>query len=167
MYVSGSSDGSIKVWDGASNKCSLSFNRAHEGEEICSVLFSKNGKVHCSFIGFNVMWGVGAQVFLLTVRLVERQGLCCQVVGTVHVEMFDSLHWSGSNRQAAVSQHSSVQPHRRLRYDCVLTPTSHLLSCLNISPSSFCSIQYFSPMRKPSRCVVGIRETASVSDSSI
>ena len=49
MYVSGSSDGSIKVWDGASNKCSLSFNRAHEGEEICSVLFSKNGKVHCSF----------------------------------------------------------------------------------------------------------------------
>ena len=55
MYVSGSSDGSIKVWDGASNKCSLSFNRAHEGEEICSVLFSKNGKVHCSFIGFNVM----------------------------------------------------------------------------------------------------------------
>ena len=55
MYVSGSSDGSIKVWDGASNKCSLSFNRAHEGEEICSVLFSKNGKVYCSFIGFNVM----------------------------------------------------------------------------------------------------------------
>ena len=45
MYVSGSVDGSIKIWDGISNKCSLSFNRAHEGEEICSALFSKNGKV--------------------------------------------------------------------------------------------------------------------------
>ena len=56
------------------------------------------------------------ECFLLTVRLVERQGLCCQVVGTFHVQMFYSLHWSGSNRQAAVSQHSCVQPHRRLRY---------------------------------------------------
>ena len=133
MYVSGSSDGSIKVWDGASNKCSLSFNRAHEGEEICSVLFSKNGKVHCSFIGFNVMWGVGTRVFLLTVRLVERQGLCCQVVGTVHVEMFDCLHWSGSNRQAAVSQHSSVQPHRRLRY----------YHCVNNDITFFVVLKYF------------------------
>jgi len=43
-FVSGSSDGSIKIWDGVSNRCVATFLQAHDGAEVCSVTFSRNGK---------------------------------------------------------------------------------------------------------------------------
>eukprot|EP00102_Acyrthosiphon_pisum_P004376 XP_001947896.1 PREDICTED: cleavage stimulation factor subunit 1-like [Acyrthosiphon pisum] len=43
-FVSSSQDGSIKLWDGISNKCVNTFEKAHDGSEVCSVTFSKNGK---------------------------------------------------------------------------------------------------------------------------
>ncbi|CAI6360445.1 unnamed protein product [Macrosiphum euphorbiae] len=43
-FVSSSRDGSIKLWDGVSNKCVNTFERAHDGSEVCSVTFSRNGK---------------------------------------------------------------------------------------------------------------------------
>ena len=49
MYVSASKDGDIKIWDGVSNKCINTFGKAHEGAEICSVLFSRNSKVQKFF----------------------------------------------------------------------------------------------------------------------
>jgi len=45
LFVTGSKDGNIKVWDGVSNKCVNTFERAHDGAEICSVVFSRNAKV--------------------------------------------------------------------------------------------------------------------------
>jgi len=48
MYVTASKDGSIKVWDGVSNKCVNTYEQAHDGEEVCSVMFSRNAKVLAS-----------------------------------------------------------------------------------------------------------------------
>ncbi len=45
LFVTSSKDGDIKIWDGVSNKCINSFNRAHDGAEVCSVEFSRNSKV--------------------------------------------------------------------------------------------------------------------------
>jgi len=45
LYTSASRDGSIKIWDGVSNRCVNSFVKAHGGSEVCSVTFSRNGKV--------------------------------------------------------------------------------------------------------------------------
>jgi cleavage stimulation factor subunit 1 len=45
--VSGSVDGSIKIWDAVSNRCIATFPtflQAHDGDEVCSVTFSRNGK---------------------------------------------------------------------------------------------------------------------------
>uniref|UniRef100_A0A182PE04 Cleavage stimulation factor subunit 1 n=1 Tax=Anopheles epiroticus TaxID=199890 RepID=A0A182PE04_9DIPT len=44
IYATGSMDGSIKLWDGVSGRCINTFAQAHDGAEICSVVFTKNGK---------------------------------------------------------------------------------------------------------------------------
>lgn len=44
-FVSSSRDGSIKLWDAVSNKCVNTFEKAHDGNQVCSVTFSRNGKV--------------------------------------------------------------------------------------------------------------------------
>uniref|UniRef100_A0A914UWG7 Cleavage stimulation factor 50 kDa subunit n=1 Tax=Plectus sambesii TaxID=2011161 RepID=A0A914UWG7_9BILA len=44
MFVTGSKDGDVKVWDGISNRCVETFQRAHDGAEICSACFTRNGK---------------------------------------------------------------------------------------------------------------------------
>ena len=51
LYVSSSKDGDIRLWDTVSNRCVTVFPRAHDGYEICSVTFSRNGKV---FVKFNI-----------------------------------------------------------------------------------------------------------------
>lgn len=49
-YVTSSRDGSIKVWDGVSNRCINTFQKAHDGAEVCSVEFSRNSKVMSNFL---------------------------------------------------------------------------------------------------------------------
>uniref|UniRef100_A0A914DNU7 Cleavage stimulation factor 50 kDa subunit n=1 Tax=Acrobeloides nanus TaxID=290746 RepID=A0A914DNU7_9BILA len=44
LYVTASKDGDVKVWDGISNRCVETFQRAHDGAQICSSRFTKNGK---------------------------------------------------------------------------------------------------------------------------
>lgn len=44
-YASAGKDGSIKLWDGVSHKCINTFVKAHDGYEVCSVTFTRNGKV--------------------------------------------------------------------------------------------------------------------------
>lgn len=36
---------SLQVWDGVSGRCVQTFSKCHDGMEVCSVLFSRNGKV--------------------------------------------------------------------------------------------------------------------------
>ena len=43
-FVSASVDGSIKIWDAVSNRCIATFLQAHDGDEVCSVTFSRNSK---------------------------------------------------------------------------------------------------------------------------
>ncbi|KAL5238934.1 hypothetical protein ACI65C_006344 [Semiaphis heraclei] len=43
-FVSSSRDGSIKLWDAVSNKCVNTFEKAHDGSQVCSVMFTRNGK---------------------------------------------------------------------------------------------------------------------------
>ena len=42
--MSGSRDGSIKIWDGISSKCVGTISQAHEGAPVGSVAFSRSGK---------------------------------------------------------------------------------------------------------------------------
>ncbi|KAK0061200.1 cleavage stimulation factor subunit 1 [Biomphalaria pfeifferi] len=44
LFVSSSVDGNIKIWDGVSHKCVNTFHKAHDGKEVCSVVFSRNSK---------------------------------------------------------------------------------------------------------------------------
>lgn len=44
VYTTCSNDGTIKLWDGVSNRCVNTFKDAHGGSEVCSVQFSRNGK---------------------------------------------------------------------------------------------------------------------------
>ena len=48
-YASGSRDGSIKLWDGISNKCIATIADAHEGAVVGSVTFSRSGKVSINY----------------------------------------------------------------------------------------------------------------------
>ena len=50
LYATASKDGNIKIWDGVSNKCINTFEQAHEGAEVCSVVFSRNAKVLTSLV---------------------------------------------------------------------------------------------------------------------
>ena len=44
LYASASTDGMIKIWDGVSSNCISTFPRAHDGAEVCSVQFARNGR---------------------------------------------------------------------------------------------------------------------------
>ncbi|CAE1310649.1 CSTF1 [Acanthosepion pharaonis] len=44
LYVTSSKDGDLKLWDGVSNKCINTFKHAHDGQEVCSAVFSRNSK---------------------------------------------------------------------------------------------------------------------------
>ncbi|KAI6214216.1 Cleavage stimulation factor 50 kDa subunit [Aphelenchoides besseyi] len=44
LYVTASKDGNVKVWDGVSNRCVETFQRAHDGAEVTSACFTKNSK---------------------------------------------------------------------------------------------------------------------------
>lgn len=44
IFATSSKDGSIKLWDGVSNKCINTFADAHAHQEVTSVAFSKNSK---------------------------------------------------------------------------------------------------------------------------
>ncbi|XP_008194232.3 cleavage stimulation factor subunit 1 [Tribolium castaneum] len=44
VFATCSKDGNIKLWDAVSNRCINTFQKAHDGLEVCSVVFSKNGK---------------------------------------------------------------------------------------------------------------------------
>uniref|UniRef100_H2ZR08 Cleavage stimulation factor subunit 1 n=1 Tax=Ciona savignyi TaxID=51511 RepID=H2ZR08_CIOSA len=44
IYASGSKDGAIKIWDGVSNRCVATYPEAHDGYDVCSAVFSRNGK---------------------------------------------------------------------------------------------------------------------------
>jgi len=44
LFASCSEDGSIKVWDGVSNRCVQTIQDAHSGQGVCSVQFTKNSK---------------------------------------------------------------------------------------------------------------------------
>lgn len=44
IFATGSKDGSIKLWDGVSNKCINTFADAHAHQEVTSVAFTKNSK---------------------------------------------------------------------------------------------------------------------------
>lgn len=52
-YASAGKDGSIKLWDGVSNRCINTFGKAHDGYEVCSVAFTRNGKVRIYFTIIN------------------------------------------------------------------------------------------------------------------
>ncbi|CAB3366752.1 Hypothetical predicted protein [Cloeon dipterum] len=44
VFASASKDGDIKLWDGVSNKCFNTIHRAHDGQEVSSLCFTRNGK---------------------------------------------------------------------------------------------------------------------------
>lgn len=44
VYVTGSTDGAVKLWDGVSGRCISTLARAHDGAHVCSTVLSRSGK---------------------------------------------------------------------------------------------------------------------------
>lgn len=44
LYVTGSRDGALKIWDGVSNRCVNTLKGAHDNQPVSSVRFSRNSK---------------------------------------------------------------------------------------------------------------------------
>jgi len=83
--VSSSRDGSIKLWDAVSNKCVNTFEKAHDGSQVCSVTFSRNGKVKM-FINMFIFIKIILNNFLLSfvVHLIIRQRFFSETLGVIH-----------------------------------------------------------------------------------
>jgi WD40 repeat protein len=58
MYASGSKDGSIKLWDGVSSKCVNTFKNAHDGNEVSSISFTRNGKVRRKILNCSARFSI-------------------------------------------------------------------------------------------------------------
>ena len=117
VCASASKDGDIKVWDGVSGRCVQTFSKCHDGAEVCSVLFSRNGKVRdvmrsdfsflvcygffffkllisfvaCQYI--NVMLLYNTYCLTLAVHPFLWAGQHSQVVGAVHGSLPHRIHW--------------------------------------------------------------------------
>jgi len=44
IYATASKDGDVKIWDGVSNRVINTYQRAHDGAEVCSTMFTRNNK---------------------------------------------------------------------------------------------------------------------------
>ena len=69
--VTAGRDGDVKLWDGVSNRCVMTLTRAHNGQEISSARFTRNGKVQLTvycvgsdFIQYILPSGMDSQVKL-------------------------------------------------------------------------------------------------------
>lgn len=85
-YVTCSKDGSIKLWDGVSNRCVTTFEKAHDGAEVCSAIFSKNSKYILSSGKDSVvkLWEISTGRTLVKYTGEDAAPLLCSVVTTQH-----------------------------------------------------------------------------------
>lgn len=95
LYVSGSRDGSIKLWDGISSKCVGTISQAHEGAEVGSVTFSRSGKVLSN--SYLIKPRLVLTFSICVVRTVFRHGFICKTLGTFFLALYNSIHWSRHN----------------------------------------------------------------------
>ena len=93
LYVSSSVDGSIKIWDGVSSHCVSTYTKAHDGHEVCSVQFTRNGRVMDFFLSPTNTNQFGFKIRRKVRPLIWKR-LLDKVVGIVHQQMFDRLYWS-------------------------------------------------------------------------
>lgn len=124
IYASGSSDGSIKLWDAVSGRCINTFAQAHDNDEVCSVFFSRNGKVGGVLdLLFLFARSVCLKSYIISrslfplrppVSAVVRQGLDCEIVGAEHQPLPDRVHRRRQRRQAGEQHAGGVQSHRGL-----------------------------------------------------
>lgn len=69
MYATGSLDGTIKIWDAVSCRCINTFDKAHDGAEVCSVSFTRNSKVSEVMLCSNCSIAIHSwSISLLTLR---------------------------------------------------------------------------------------------------
>lgn len=95
LYVSGSRDGSIKLWDGISSKCVGTISQAHEGAEVGSVTFSRSGKVLSN--SYLNKPRLVLTFSICVVRTVFGHGFICKTLGTLFLALYYSIHWSRHN----------------------------------------------------------------------
>lgn len=76
IYATSSKDGDIKLWDGVSNRCVSTYEKAHSNDEVCSVNFSRNGKYLLSSGKDSVcrLWEIATGRPLLTYTGAELSG---------------------------------------------------------------------------------------------
>lgn len=134
VYATGSLDGSIKLWDAISGRCINTFDKAHDGAEVCSVVFSRNGKV-CIHDGFPA--GRQSVISAITFRLFS---ICWHRA---------RIHWSdcGNWARVVVWLRTQVRARRANR------STTRRLFSITVR-IMFC----FRTKRRP-RCVRGTLET--------
>ncbi|KAG2461875.1 CSTF1 factor, partial [Polypterus senegalus] len=111
-YVTCSKDGSIKLWDGVSNRCVATFEKAHDGAEVCSAIFSKNSKYILSSGKDSVakLWEISTGRTL--VKYTESWGPAA--VGCVGEERFTDLDSADDAEIFTDSMEALIGAHERL-----------------------------------------------------
>lgn len=68
IIVSGSSDGTVKLWDAIAGKCIHTIDKPHQGLSVTSVCFSKNGKelLTTGKDGISRLWDLYSELRCLT-----------------------------------------------------------------------------------------------------
>lgn len=90
LYATGSLDGSIKIWDGVSGRCINTITDAHGGAEICSLQFTRNGKVCLkTFSSYLYKHNYFSLVFTLI-----WQRFFSLSLGTLHKSSRTDIYWS-------------------------------------------------------------------------
>lgn len=118
VFASSSKDGSIKLWDGVSNKCFNTFNKAHDGLEVCSVSINVEQSVsshHLTFRKRQFQISVLHMCCCTGGLYKERQispfigkELRLQAVGAYNESVFDCLYGSRLSRQARIRSSSRL-----------------------------------------------------------
>lgn len=123
VYATGSLDGSIKLWDAISGRCINTFDKAHDGAEVCSVVFSRNGKVRHIQNFLPLRYGRGQlnqhlfkkKNIYFSVFIDIGQGFAGEIVGAEHESLFDCVHWCWNDGQTGAQYSGHIQSQRRLR----------------------------------------------------
>lgn len=132
LYATGSFDGDIKIWDGISGRCINTIAEAHSGAAICSLQFTRNGKVSLPFVC----------LALLLIHLGDFS-ICCRPA-------WIPLSICGSC--------APVDPYKRTRAPALRASRSIRPRRFSITPKTMC----FSRTRQPLRSARGIHATVVV-----
>ena len=147
-YVTASLDGSIKVWDGVSSNCITTFAQSHDGAEVASVQFTRNGESAINFTQNTAKKYLNSR----EVYFVFWSRLAREIVGIVDNSLLNRLHWSWCNRETSKFDFYRIKVLKNTPNVCIYRSFSLKLA-LTTPKTSSCF-----PTKQRLHCAAGTRE---------